>query len=82
MPSPNRPAASNVNGLLIYVGGTLYFLFAAAYDWFGRHDGVKALSDLLGAFIGFFLIWYGRYIWIRIRRTVTGSRNETKAARK
>ena len=74
MGKTSRPAASNVNGLIIYIGGSLYFIFAAAYDWFGRHNGVKALSDVVGALIGFFLIRYGRYIWNCMSRAFSKAR--------
>jgi hypothetical protein len=74
MGNPARPAASKLNGILIYSGGALYFLLAAAYDWFARHNGVKALSDIVAAFIGFFFIWYGRYIWSSLLRSFTGPR--------
>jgi hypothetical protein len=74
MGTPSRPAAPNANWILIYSGGALYFLIAAANDWFARHNGVKALSDVAAAFLGFFFVWYGRYVWRSLRRTRTPKR--------
>jgi hypothetical protein len=74
MGSPSSRSPVKVNGLLVYWGGTFYFAIEAAYDWFARHNGIKALSDLMAVVIGIFFIWYGRYIWRSLRRAFYGAR--------
>jgi hypothetical protein len=82
MGNPSRSSGIKMNGLLIYWGGTVYFLSEAAYDWFGRHNGVKALSDLVAVVIGLFFIWYGRYVWSSLKRAFSRPRNDPTTGRR
>ncbi len=74
MANPRGDTTAKMNSLVVYWCGTVYFIIEAAYHWFGQHNAIKALGDLLGAVIGLFLVWYGGYIWGSLKRAFDGRR--------
>jgi membrane associated rhomboid family serine protease len=58
--APIRPAEA-----VIYMAGAAYLLIKAAYDGFVRHNSVGVAGDIVGIFVGVFLVWFGRFLWKR-----------------